>query len=93
MDEVSDGRADAKAALLLIQVLILSLLEARVVEGEVLRRIADDALTSEIDIDPAAMTQIVLHLNRVIQDSYAAQPIIAPVADAGAPSPGGDRLI
>ncbi|MDZ7711783.1 MAG: hypothetical protein U5L06_01060 [Rhodovibrio sp.] len=45
MDEVSDGHADAKAALLLIQVLILSLLEARVVDGEVLRRIADDALT------------------------------------------------
>ena len=69
MDDPSDGHADAKAALLLIQVLILSPLEARVVDGEVLRRFADDALTSEIDTDPAAMTQIVLHLNRVIQYS------------------------
>lgn len=73
-DEPSNGDADAKAALVLVQVLILALLEARVVDAEVFRRIADDALTAEMDLDPAVKTQLILRLNSVIQDSYAVEP-------------------
>ena len=80
-DDASNEGADAKTALLMIQVLTLALMEARVLDGEVFRRIADDALTSDMDLDPAVMTQIILRLNSLIQDTYAAQPINTSLAD------------
>ena len=91
-DDASNEGADAKTALLMIQVLTLALMEARVLDGEVFRRIADDALTSDMDLDPAVMTQIILRLNSLIQDTYAAQPINTSLADldglvAGADTP------
>ncbi|MBK1697259.1 hypothetical protein [Rhodovibrio salinarum] len=74
-DDSSQGDADAKAALLLIQVLILTLIEARLVDGEAFRRITDEALTADLDLDPAVLTQIVLRLHSVLQDTYAIAPI------------------
>ena len=92
MEGPSDGDADAKAALLLIQVLILALIEQRAVDGEVLRRIADDVVTTEVDVDPAAMTQIILRLNSVIQDTYALQPVNTSLSEPEADGPGGEPL-
>ena len=74
-DEPCSDNADAKAALFLIHVLILALIETRVVDAEVVRRIADEALSSGVDLDPAVITPLVLRLNSVIQDTHAAQPI------------------
>ena len=80
-DDPSSENADGKTALLMVQVLILALIEARILDGEVFRRIADDALTSDMQVDPAVMTQIILRLNSLIQDTYAAQPINTSLAD------------
>jgi hypothetical protein len=89
-EDHSDAEADAKAALLMMQVLILSLIEGRVVEGEVFRRIADDALTSDFNADPAVMTQIILRINSLIQDTYAAQPVNTSLPDPDTPIAGLD---
>ena len=89
-DDASNEGADAKTALLMIQVLTLALMEARVLDGEVFRRIADDALTSDMDLDPAVMTQIILRLNSLIQDTYAAQPINTSLADFDSLASGAD---
>lgn len=89
-DDASNEGADAKTALLMIQVLTLALMEARVLDGEVFRRIADDALTSDMDLDPAVMTQIILRLNSLIQDTYAAQPINTSLADLDGLASGAD---
>jgi hypothetical protein len=83
-DEPCSDNADAKAALFLIHVLILTLIETRVVDAEVVRRIADEALSSGVDLDPAVITPLVLRLNSVIQDTYAAQPV-----NTGTPRPEG----
>jgi hypothetical protein len=82
-DDPASNDADAKSALLLIQIVILALIEARVIDGEVFRRIADDILTSDLDVDPAVLTQIILRLNSVIQDTYAAQPINTNLTEPG----------
>lgn len=89
-DGPSSGNADGKTALLMVQVLILALIEARILDGEVFRRIADDALTSEMEVDPAVMTQIILRLNSLIQDTYAAQPINTSLAELDALASGTD---
>lgn len=89
-DDPSSGNADGKTALLMVQVLILALIEARILDGEVFRRIADDALTSEMEVDPAVMTQIILRLNSLIQDTYAAQPINTSLAELDALASGTD---
>lgn len=86
----ADADADAKTALVMIQVLVLALIEGRVVEGEVFRRIADDALTSDLSVDPAVMTQIVLRLNALIQDTYAARPVNTSLTDMDMPISGVD---
>ena len=91
-DDPSSGNADGKTALLMVQVLILALMEARVLDGEVFRRIAEDALTSEMDVDPAVMTQIILRLNSLIQDTYAAQPINTSLPDLDGLASGTDTL-
>jgi hypothetical protein len=87
-EDHSDAEADAKTALLMVQVLILALIEGDVVDGEVFRRIADDALTSDVNVDPAVMTQIILRLNSLIQDTYAAQPVNTSLADGDRPIAG-----
>lgn len=87
-DDDPNSDADAKTALLMIQVLILALVEARVVDGEVIRRIADDAVTSDLSGDPAMMTQIILRLNSLIQDTYAAQPVNTSLTDLDMPISG-----
>jgi hypothetical protein len=74
-DDPDPSDVDAKSSLLLVQMLVLALIEERVIDGEAFRRIADDALSTELDVDPAVRTQIILRLNSVIQDTYAAQPI------------------
>ncbi len=90
MEDPLGGDADGKAALLLIQVLILALIEERVVDGEALRRIADDAVTTEMDVDPAVMTQVILRLNAVIQDTYALDPPKTSLSEPDADAPGGE---
>ncbi|MBK1669335.1 hypothetical protein CKO28_14955 [Rhodovibrio sodomensis] len=91
-DDPAAGDADAKAALLLIQMLILALIEARVIDGEAFRRIADDALSTDLEVDPAVLTQIILRLNSVIQDTYAAQPVNTSLLDPGGEGPGTDPI-
>ena len=89
-DDPDPSDVDAKSALLLVQMLVLALIEERVIDGEAFRRIADDALSTELDVDPAVRTQIILRLNSVIQDTYAAKPINTSLPDPDSAIPGVD---
>lgn len=91
-DDAPPNDADARTALLLLQVLILALIESRVVDGEAFRRIADDVLMADVNLDPAVMTQVILRLNSVIQDSYAVHPTNTSLPEPDADGPGSGPL-
>jgi polyhydroxyalkanoate synthesis regulator phasin len=68
----SDDGLEGRAAMLLLHVFILSLVESGKVSGEDVRHVVEDIASSDLGFTAEMHAKIVRHFDRIIDDTYAA---------------------